>query len=50
VRNICSPEMLYCSSTDGAHFEKRAKELKEFAGSDITEAISHFSNRKENGI
>ena len=28
VHNIASPEMLYCSSTSGEHFEKRARELK----------------------
>ncbi|MFZ2654528.1 MAG: hypothetical protein WAX69_06390 [Victivallales bacterium] len=50
VRNFCSPEMLYCSSTDGAHFEKRAKELKCFGNGDITEAIRHFSNDKKEDI
>jgi hypothetical protein len=39
--------MLYCSSTDGAHFEKRAKELKGFKDGGITEAIRHFSNDKK---
>ena len=28
VHNVASPEMLYCSSTSGEHFEKRARELK----------------------
>lgn len=28
VQNIASAEMLYCSSTSGEHFEKRARELK----------------------
>ncbi len=31
AHNVASPEMLYCSSTTGAHFERRAKELKVFA-------------------
>ncbi len=29
VHNVASPEMLYCSSTTGAHFERRARELKD---------------------
>jgi hypothetical protein len=28
VRNIASPEMLYCSSSTGEHFDRRAKELR----------------------
>ena len=28
VHNVASSEMLYCSSTTGAHFERRAKELR----------------------
>jgi hypothetical protein len=28
VHNIASPEMLYCSSSSGDHFERRAQELK----------------------
>jgi len=37
VHNVASPEMLYCSSTSGEHFEKRAKELKRF--DDVIEGI-----------
>ena len=29
VHNVASSEMLYCSSTTGAHFERRTRELKE---------------------
>jgi hypothetical protein len=29
VHNISSPEMLYCSSSSGEHFDKRARELRE---------------------
>jgi len=28
VHNIASPEMLYCSSSSGEHFDKRARELR----------------------
>ncbi len=31
VHNIASPEMLYCSSSSGEHFDKRAKELRQCA-------------------
>jgi type IV secretion system protein TrbE len=37
VHNVASPEMLYCSSTTGAHFEIRAREMKSCA--DPVEAI-----------
>jgi hypothetical protein len=29
VHNVASPEMLYCSSTTGSHFERRARELRD---------------------
>lgn len=29
AHNVASPEMLYCSSTSGEHFEKRARQLKQ---------------------
>ena len=29
VHNIASPEMLYCSSSSGEHFDKRARELRQ---------------------
>jgi len=37
VQNIASPEMLYCSSSSGQHFEKRAKELR--PSKDINQGI-----------
>jgi type IV secretion system protein TrbE len=37
VHNVASPEMLYCSSSSGEHFEKRAKELR--ASENIIEGI-----------
>ena len=37
VQNIASAEMLYCSSTSGEHFEKRARQLKQHG--DIIEGI-----------
>ena len=37
VHNIASPEMLYCSSSTGQHFERRARELKQYAN--IVEGI-----------
>jgi hypothetical protein len=30
VHNVASPEMLYCSSSTGAHFDRRSQELKGF--------------------
>jgi len=38
AHNVASAEMLYCSSTSGEHFEKRARELKQFR--DIIEGIA----------
>lgn len=37
VHNISSPEMLYCSSSSGEHFDKRARELR--ASKNIVEGI-----------
>jgi hypothetical protein len=31
MRNVASREMLYCASSSGAHYDKRAKELKGYA-------------------
>lgn len=42
VHNIASREMLYCSSTSGEHFEKRARELK--GHTDILEGIAAHAN------
>lgn len=38
IQNIVSPEMRYCSSTSGAHFDQRARELK--GHRDIVEGIA----------
>jgi hypothetical protein len=43
--NFSSPEMLYCSSSSGEHFEKRAKELK--GARNITEGIITFSRKPQ---
>lgn len=43
--NYSSPEMLYCSSSSGEHFEKRAKELK--GARNITEGIITFSRKPQ---
>ena len=29
VHNVASPEMLYCSSSSGEHFDRRARELRQ---------------------
>jgi hypothetical protein len=42
VHNVASPEMLYCSSTSGEHFDRRARELKQHA--DIIEGIVAHAN------
>jgi len=43
VHNIASAEMLYCSSTSGEHFEKRARQLKQHG--DIIEGIVAHANQ-----
>ena len=43
VHNIASPEMLYCSSTSGQLFERRAKALKNYEN--IVEGIVTESNK-----
>jgi type IV secretion system protein TrbE len=42
VHNITSNEMLYCSSSSGEHFERRAKELR--GATDIVEGILSHAN------
>jgi hypothetical protein len=37
VHNVASPEMLYCSSSSGEHFDKRARQLKQ--SSSVVEGI-----------
>jgi len=41
--NFTSPEMLYCSSSSGEHFEQRAKELR--GAKNVTEGILTFSTQ-----
>lgn len=43
VHNIASAEMLYCSSSSGAHFEKRARELRQ--SSDVVSGIIENANK-----
>ena len=43
--NYSSPEMLYCSSSSGEHFEKRAKELR--GAKNVTEGILTFSRKSQ---
>jgi len=45
AHNISSPEMLYCSSSSGEHFEKRAKELR--ASSNIIDGILTHSREPQ---
>jgi hypothetical protein len=42
VHNLASPEMLYCSSSSGEHFDKRARELR--ACQNIVEGIITHAN------
>ncbi|MGE9268102.1 MAG: TraC family protein [Verrucomicrobiales bacterium] len=42
VQNVTSPEMLYCSSTSGQLFERRAKALKNYEN--IVQGIIHEAN------
>jgi hypothetical protein len=42
VHNISSREMLYCSSSSGEHFDKRARELRQSAN--IVEGIIAHAN------
>ena len=44
VHNIASPEMLYCSSSSGEHFDKRARELR--GCENIVEGIVRFSSKQ----
>jgi hypothetical protein len=44
VHNVSSPEMLYCSSSSGEHFDKRAKELRQ--STNIVEGIIAHANPK----
>jgi hypothetical protein len=44
VHNVASPEMLYCSSSSGEHFDRRARELRQ--SSSVVEGIILHSNRR----
>ncbi|MCI0539075.1 MAG: hypothetical protein L0Z50_28035 [Verrucomicrobiales bacterium] len=43
VHNVASEEMLYCSSSSGEHFEKRAKELRN--ASNVIDGIRTYSRK-----
>ena len=43
VHNVSSPEMLYCSSSSGEHFEKRARQLR--GSANIVEGIIQHSTQ-----
>ncbi|MBI3408724.1 MAG: hypothetical protein HY040_10245 [Planctomycetes bacterium] len=43
AHNVASPEMLYCSSSSGEHFDKRARELR--ASRNIVEGIITHARR-----
>src|SRR5436190_1635784 len=47
AHNIASPEMLYCSSSSGEHFDKRARELRQ-SPNIIEGIILHANRRNEN--
>src|SRR6266571_73200 len=44
VHNVASPEMLYCSSSSGEHFDKRARELRQ--SPNIIEGIILHAHRR----
>lgn len=48
VHNVASPEMLYCSSTSGEHFEKRARELK--GCGDVVRGIVEHAQAKPGAV
>jgi hypothetical protein len=45
VCNVASPEMLYCSSSSGEHFDRRAKELRN--SENIVEGIIEHSRKPQ---
>src|SRR5256714_5467979 len=47
VHNVASPEMLYCSSSSGEHFDRRARELRQ--SSSVVEGIILHANRRNDG-
>jgi len=44
VHNVASPEMLYCSSSSGEHFDRRARELRQCPS--VVEGIIFHANRQ----
>jgi hypothetical protein len=44
AHNVASREMLYCSSSSGEHFDRRARELRQ--SSSVVEGIILHSNRR----
>ena len=46
VHNVASPEMLYCSSSSGEHFDRRARELRQ-SPSVVEGIILHANQRTE---
>jgi len=44
VHNVSSLEMLYCSSSSGEHFDRRARELRQSPS--VVEGIIHHANRR----
>ena len=47
VHNVASPEMLYCSSSSGEHFDRRARELRQSPS--VVEGIILHANRRKDG-
>lgn len=45
VHNIASPEMLYCSSSSGEHFDRRSRELQ--GSRDLVVSIVNFSRKEQ---
>jgi hypothetical protein len=44
AHNVASPEMLYCSSSSGEHFDRRARELRQSPS--VVEGIIFHANRR----
>ncbi len=47
VHNVASPEMLYCSSSSGEHFDRRARELRQSPS--VVEGIILHASRRSDG-
>ena len=44
VHNVASPEMLYCSSSNGEHFDRRAREVRQSPS--VVEGMLLHANRR----